>query len=278
MVDPHLASLGDNGGPTETIALLPGSPAIDAGSNSVLDAPLSLTTDHRGPGFPRIVGPKVDIGAFEYDSLTAGLLTPPKASEGQAIANATVFHFTDADSADTVSDYAATVNTGNAVLTSVANPGNVRIVAHAGGGFDVTLAYVYPEGFVDRTFGVTVTDHNGIASRSIGGFSVQDYSLRNTTPTATYRFHSGQTFVVPVATFIDADPAGAAADFKTLINWGDSHTSVGSITGGSGGTFTISGSHAYVVTVARAFNITVTITDVGGPTLRSNRISVFVAP
>jgi hypothetical protein len=48
------------------MALLPGSPAIDAGDNA--DAP---DWDQRGPGFPRIVGiidpdnPVIDIGAFE---------------------------------------------------------------------------------------------------------------------------------------------------------------------------------------------------------------------
>lgn len=68
---PMLGPLQDNGGPTETHALLVGSPAIDAGSNgSALDengAP--LTTDQRGQYSPRIVGGTVDIGAYEYGAL-----------------------------------------------------------------------------------------------------------------------------------------------------------------------------------------------------------------
>jgi predicted outer membrane repeat protein len=64
-----LAPLADNGGPTRTHALLPGSPAINAGSN-----PAGLTTDQRGPGFPRSVGGGVDIGAVDPD------LTIPRAS------------------------------------------------------------------------------------------------------------------------------------------------------------------------------------------------------
>lgn len=58
--DPMLAPLADNGGMTLTHALLPGSPAIDAGSN-----PESLPTDQRGPPFARVVGPAADIGAYE---------------------------------------------------------------------------------------------------------------------------------------------------------------------------------------------------------------------
>src|SRR5215831_19125568 len=61
--DPKLGPLQDNGGPTFTHALLPGSPAIDAGDDSVLGPPLSLTTDQRGPGLPRKSGLHVDIGA-----------------------------------------------------------------------------------------------------------------------------------------------------------------------------------------------------------------------
>ena len=65
--DPLLDPLGlrDNGGPTRTIALLPGSPAIDTGDDSVLGPPHNLTTDQRGAGFPRLQGAHVDIGAFE---------------------------------------------------------------------------------------------------------------------------------------------------------------------------------------------------------------------
>src|SRR5262249_30509049 len=64
-LDPRLGTLQNNGSPTLTMALLPGSPAIDAGDDSVLGAPLFLTTDQRGPGFPRKAGLHVDIGAFE---------------------------------------------------------------------------------------------------------------------------------------------------------------------------------------------------------------------
>jgi len=60
-VNPLLGPLQDNGGPTETMALLPGSPAIDAGSDAVV--PSGITTDQRGA--PREVFGGVDIGAFE---------------------------------------------------------------------------------------------------------------------------------------------------------------------------------------------------------------------
>jgi fibronectin-binding autotransporter adhesin len=68
VTSPGLATaLASNGGPTPTIALLAGSPAIDAGSNArAVDAQGNpLLYDQRGPGFPRIVNSVVDIGAYE---------------------------------------------------------------------------------------------------------------------------------------------------------------------------------------------------------------------
>ncbi len=60
-VDPRLASLDFNGGSTQTIALLPDSPAINAADPTVLDT--DPTTDQRG--FPRFSNGRADIGAFE---------------------------------------------------------------------------------------------------------------------------------------------------------------------------------------------------------------------
>jgi hypothetical protein len=63
-VDPLLGPLANNGGPTLTHALLPGSPAIDAGNPAIPDPP---PTDQRG--FARIYGPAIDLGAVETQPL-----------------------------------------------------------------------------------------------------------------------------------------------------------------------------------------------------------------
>jgi hypothetical protein len=61
--DPVLGPLQDNGGPTFTQALLPGSPAINAGNPIFITPPPRY--DQRGRGFPRIVHGRIDIGSFE---------------------------------------------------------------------------------------------------------------------------------------------------------------------------------------------------------------------
>jgi hypothetical protein len=65
-VDPLLGPLANNGGPTQTLALLAGIPAIDAGSNALAtdNNGVALPTDQRG--FNRVVNRTVDIGAFEF--------------------------------------------------------------------------------------------------------------------------------------------------------------------------------------------------------------------
>ncbi len=60
-IDPRLAPLDFYGGSTQTLALLPDSPAIDAADPTVLDT--DPTTDQRG--LPRVSNGRADIGAFE---------------------------------------------------------------------------------------------------------------------------------------------------------------------------------------------------------------------
>lgn len=62
-----LAPLADNGGPTQTHAPQPGSPALEAGDPAFDPNAFTppLTTDQRGAGFPRVVAGRVDIGAVE---------------------------------------------------------------------------------------------------------------------------------------------------------------------------------------------------------------------
>ncbi len=68
-INPLLGPLANNGGPTDTHALLntaPASPAIDAGANAVNGPPFNLSTDQRGS--PRRFGAQVDIGAYELQN------------------------------------------------------------------------------------------------------------------------------------------------------------------------------------------------------------------
>ena len=60
--DPMLGPLRDNGGPTFTHALLPGSPAIDAGDPNFTPPPFF---DQRGSRYRRVFNGRIDVGSFE---------------------------------------------------------------------------------------------------------------------------------------------------------------------------------------------------------------------
>ena len=80
--DPELGPLANNGGPTQTMALLPGSPAIGAGT-----AVSGVTTDQRGQPLDT---PTPDVGAYQAQSsssltgLTFSGLSSPSIGFGTA--------------------------------------------------------------------------------------------------------------------------------------------------------------------------------------------------
>lgn len=108
LLDP--AGLQPNGGPTKTIALQAGSPAVDKGISN------GLTTDQRGAGFPRTSdspsvgnasgGDGTDIGAFEIQSPCAPDVISPLIS-----CPANITKFTDSG------QVTASVITGNPVAS-----------------------------------------------------------------------------------------------------------------------------------------------------------------
>jgi hypothetical protein len=146
--DPNLGPLAYNGGPTQTHALLSGSPAIDKGKNFS-----GSSTDQRGAGFNRIVNATVDVGAVEINyaiSATAG--TPQSAvintpfptqlqaavtESGNALGGIPVTFTPPASGAGGTFSASATVNTnGSGVATAPAFTAN----GTAGGPYNVVAA------------------------------------------------------------------------------------------------------------------------------------------
>lgn len=86
----RLSALSNNGGPTDTHALLAGSPAIDRGNPNYANPP---ATDQRGEGFPRVVKvtaatPVIDVGAFEKQDnkpIVNPMITPSNPTTNQVI-------------------------------------------------------------------------------------------------------------------------------------------------------------------------------------------------
>jgi hypothetical protein len=152
VANPGLSALGNFGGPVQTFALLPGSPAINAGTSS--GAP---TTDARSKG--RVGG--VDIGAFESQGFTLTITggNNQSAAPGSAFANPLAVSVTANDpgvpvdglsvtftapgsgASATIAGSPATVAGGTASVTATANgtAGSFQVSASAVGATAVTF-------------------------------------------------------------------------------------------------------------------------------------------
>jgi hypothetical protein len=200
--------------------------------------------------------------------LTAGALTPPVATEGQPFGNFTVFHFSDANTAAAASDFTAVValGDGNAVTLTSSPSANGQVVA-TGGGFDVRLSYTYAEELANKTFSLNITDAGGsTTAASTGSFSVADAAL--TASPVTVQAQEGSAVAgVTVATFTDADPAGAAGDYSATVNWGDGDTTASvSVVADPKvpGQFDVVASKSQPYAEGGSYTVTASIADTGG--------------
>src|SRR6202140_4006455 len=181
-IAPLLGPLTNNGGPTMTHALLPGSPALDAGSNSFVTNPPfggPPFTDQRGTGFNRIVdGPDadtiatVDIGAFEQQVSLADIADTNTNEDTQLIGPF--------DGGDTSSIPSVTATSDNPTLIpndsahlSVAVIGSTGIVTinpatNLNGTSNITVTVNRTGGSGSKTFMLTVNPVNDARSFTKG--------------------------------------------------------------------------------------------------------------
>jgi CSLREA domain-containing protein len=111
VADPIIGALAANGGPTRTVALLAGSPAINGGNASLASPP---ETDQRGLGFPRVQGGRIDIGAFEaaFSAINVSVSNATSVREGSAAAPGSAL-FTITLSAPSANSVSVTFQTAN---------------------------------------------------------------------------------------------------------------------------------------------------------------------
>ncbi|HEY7315511.1 MAG TPA: Ig-like domain-containing protein [Gemmataceae bacterium] len=125
--DPLLASLGNYGGSTDTLALLPGSPAIEAGT-----AVSGVTTDERGVSRPQ--GSAPDLGAFQsqgFNLIVSGG-DNQNALVNTAFTNALVVAVTPVDGVDPVAGGQLTFTAPSSGVSASLSPANPVTIAANG--------------------------------------------------------------------------------------------------------------------------------------------------
>lgn len=137
-------ALVNNGGPTQTIALLAASPAVNSGDPAVSGAG---QFDQRGSGFARVKGGHLDIGAFESGTLPTLSINDVSVNETNGGSAQAVFTIT----LSTPSNQIVSV-----VAQSASNAGNP--VATAGVDYTALPAttVTFNPGQISKTVNVTV--------------------------------------------------------------------------------------------------------------------------
>ena len=242
-INPLLGPLQNNGGPTQTQALLPGSPALNAGNSA--GAP---PTDQRG--FPRPTSGPTDIGAFENQSQLFTLTAPGnQTSDAGRAASFNLGSFTDSGTSGNI--WVVDVNWGDGTpdtVFSTTRQGSLGTQSHT-----YTTAG-------SQTVTITINDaDNNFALMPPFGVIVNPNIILS--PTSIPSVTAGNSYTVgsPLTTFTAGGGIAGSYTFSAVGNLDGLNLSTG---GALTGTPTIAGT----------FGFTVTAKDSGGHTGSQNYV------
>ncbi len=211
--NPELSPLANNGGPTQTMALQQGSPAIDQ-----IPAASCPSTDQRGVSRPDNAETTCDIGAYEFvDPVDndLGLTNMP--------ANITT-NATSAQGAVVTYTLPTVVDEDSPLPPVICTP---------------TSGSTFAIGTTTVT--CTVSDNDDTNSPVSQSFSVTVLPVLSAT-VSSVTATEGSSFSGVVAT---GTAYGTSNPLTATISWGDGSSSAGSVTLNSDGSYSVSGSHTY---------------------------------
>jgi len=232
--DPGLAPLGDYGGPTETMALLPHSPALGTGD------PADTSADQRGAP---VDSPTPDIGAFQSQGFNVNAdITDPTYSSGQF---GLTLSAVDGPGGNQAAGFIYNIDWGDGTAQ---NPDTASVPAAADNGSGVALSHVYANPGV-YTVSLTATDEglevsppvtaivviSTMASDQIG---ISGGSSPGQVAIATTDDGSLSTTATPAQVLV----AGSGGNDAYTLNFGSNLTTPLTIAGSGTDTITVNGS------------------------------------
>lgn len=235
----NLGPLANNGGGTQTHALLAGSCLIDAGG-TFSPGGLLFTHDQRGGSFPRFVNTHADIGAFEYQGAPAPVDGACGSDNGKTLLAAPV-NLCSAGNASAITGSghpwswtcAGTGGGGNASCTATIKTWTVSAAVSGSGGSVAPTTQVVDNG---ATASVTATAAGGysLASATGCGSGALSGNVYTTTAVTSDCAVSVAFTAAPVATVAlssSANPAlsGQSITFTATVS-GNSATPTGTVT------------------------------------------------
>jgi len=270
-VDPLLSPLQFNGGANQTMALLPGSRAIDTGSNALI--PAGIVTDQRGD--PRIVGGSVDIGAFE----SRGFSVTVSGGDNQQTSVATAFA---APLSVTVSSRYGEPVAGGSVQATVNGTGASATFP----GRDGSSALIDASGTASVPVAAnTIVGSYIVSIRTAGSATAAVFNLTNVVGAPSQLVI--QTQPSPTATAgvaFNLQPVVLVEDQFGNLETGDSSTKVAATLRTGRGplqgttTVTVNGGIATFTNLADDKAETITLLFTGGPLAKVNSTSITISP
>jgi len=168
----------------------------------------------------------------------------------------TVTTFTDPDTSASAGDYTAVIDWGDGT-TPVAGSGSV---SGSSGRFTISGSHTYSRQgtFTTKTTIYDVDNASNVKTVN-GTATVADapISASGSAVAAT----EGQAFTGTVATFTDPDTSASGGEYTAVIDWGDGTPASSGNVSGSGGSFTVSGSHVYADEGTDTVKVTITDAD-----------------
>ncbi len=191
-----------------------------------------------------------------------GQVTLNAATEGTALSSAQVATFADTTGSHAATDYTATIDWGDGSTSS-------GTVSGSGQSFTVTGNHTYADEEANESTGdgtspimtVTITrTSDAVTITPSGTVDVADADFLTSGPSKTIAGSPNQSLTsVTVLTFSDSYLGQIASDLPATIDWGDGSDPDTGTVSGSGGSFTVTGTHTY--TADGQYNITVGIAD-----------------
>jgi hypothetical protein len=226
------------------------------GSHTYLDAgsfPVSVEICDGGEATVHTVGTATVSGEL---SATAVLV---QGTENTAFYGVPLATFTSSVAGASPGDFSAGIQWGDG------QAGSGTVTQNADGSFTVSGSHTYVAGAYTAT--ITIQANDGASATITTQVSIADAAL-----TVTGIGQSGTAGVeltgVNLASFTDADPATAAANFTAYIDWGDSDSEgsgnldQGTIVQQADGSFVVQGTHTYAA--AGTYAVTVYVEDDAG--------------
>lgn len=190
----------------------------------------------------------VSVGEGAFILSSGAPITTPEGSGWTG----TVATFQDPGSTENPSAYAATIDWGDGTTSA-------GTITGSNGNYTVIGSHTYADE-LNGSYLVTVEElpANFTLGPISSSLTVTDADSLTGAPT-TFVATDTQPFSGPVATFSDTSTSAVPDDFTATIDWGDGSSSPGTVSG-SGGNFTVSGTHTYNVAPG-SHPVSVTLTD-----------------